>query len=315
MVLKIDSTKKVTRKLQGVEADSANWVTNVGNERAEIVISVLKASESTSSLKPMADGLVNRFAAAKVEPPQILYTDKDYSGSQDQSRFNSLFSSWPNKVVRLDIFYFMQHLAAGYKSESHPLYGMFTGGLDRCVFQWDANDLTLLNSAKREELRRAGVANPSDKAVKKALTKDEMARHCQSRTRGVAETSRLMEELMSSKSGATDALGVPLFREDKLFIVPNSSSGVSKICNSMETQKWKFEEERKAAAKAEGLPTPPKKRMVYTCKKCQRPQTKETSNSKFFGQTYCPNEPGQIPKEEWLGKKAAERKANKASTG
>ena len=33
--LQIDSTKKVTKKLQNVKADSAKWVTNVGNERDE----------------------------------------------------------------------------------------------------------------------------------------------------------------------------------------------------------------------------------------------------------------------------------------
>lgn len=53
-ILKIDSTKKITRKLQGVEAESANWVTNVGNEKGEVVISVLTGSESTASLKAMA---------------------------------------------------------------------------------------------------------------------------------------------------------------------------------------------------------------------------------------------------------------------
>ena len=114
-VLKIDSTKKVTRKLQGVEAESANWVTNVGNERGEIVISVLTASESTSSLKPMAEGLVKRYATAGEAAPLILYTDRDCCGCQDQSRFNALFSSWPNMVVRLDIFHFMRRLAAGCK--------------------------------------------------------------------------------------------------------------------------------------------------------------------------------------------------------
>ena len=143
-VLKIDSTKKVTRKLQGVEAESANWVTNVGNERGEIVISVLTASESTSSLKPMAEGLVKRYATAGEAAPLILYTDRDWCGCQDQSRFNALFSSWPNMVVRLDIFHFMRHLAAGCNSESHPLYSVLMGSLARCIFEWDGDDLALL---------------------------------------------------------------------------------------------------------------------------------------------------------------------------
>lgn len=219
-VLKIDSTKKVTRKLQGVDAGRGNWVTNVGNERGEIEISVLTASESTFSPKPMADGLEKRYAGAGVEAPQILYTDRDCCCSEEgQSKFKSLFSSWPNMVVRLDIFHIMRRLAAGCNSESHPLYGVFMGSLARCIFEWDADDLALLYSAKRGELEMAGVTNPSEEVITKAVTKEEMARHCRRWTRGVEETSRLIESLMTTMSTATDALGVPLFRDDMLTTV------------------------------------------------------------------------------------------------
>lgn len=40
-ILKIDSTKKVCRKLLGAAAKTANWATNVSNERGEVLISVL----------------------------------------------------------------------------------------------------------------------------------------------------------------------------------------------------------------------------------------------------------------------------------
>ena len=50
-VLKIDSTKKVCKKLQRLAADTANWDTNVRNERGKVVISVLTESESTDSLQ------------------------------------------------------------------------------------------------------------------------------------------------------------------------------------------------------------------------------------------------------------------------
>ena len=137
-ILKIDSPKKITRKLQGIEAETANWVTNVGNEKGEIFISVLMASESTAPLKAMADGLVKRYAEPGVEPAQVLYTDRDCCGYQEgQSRFHSLFSSWSNLEVRLDIFHLMRRLAAGCNGESHPLYGVFMVGLARCILQWE----------------------------------------------------------------------------------------------------------------------------------------------------------------------------------
>ena len=61
-VLKIDSTKKVCKKLQGTAAGSASWCTNVGNERGEVLISVLTESEGLEGLRPMATGLIKRFA-------------------------------------------------------------------------------------------------------------------------------------------------------------------------------------------------------------------------------------------------------------
>ena len=60
-ILKIDSTKKVCKKLQGAAAGTAIWVTNVGNEREEILMSVVTDSEGLLALKPMADGLMKRF--------------------------------------------------------------------------------------------------------------------------------------------------------------------------------------------------------------------------------------------------------------
>ena len=37
-ILKVDSTKKVCKKLQGTAANTASWATNVGNERGEVLI-------------------------------------------------------------------------------------------------------------------------------------------------------------------------------------------------------------------------------------------------------------------------------------
>lgn len=72
----------------------------------------------------------------------------------------------------LDIFHFMQRLGAGRTSESRPLDGVFMESLARCIFEWYVDDLALLYRAKR------GEANLSEEAVRKAVTKEEMARHC-----------------------------------------------------------------------------------------------------------------------------------------
>ena len=59
-ILKIDSIKKVCKKLAGAAARIATWVTNVGNERGEVLISVVTDSEGLLALKPMADSLMRR---------------------------------------------------------------------------------------------------------------------------------------------------------------------------------------------------------------------------------------------------------------
>ena len=59
-ILKIDSTKKICKKLLGAAAKTANWATNVGNERGEVVISILTESESMDGLFKMANGLMDR---------------------------------------------------------------------------------------------------------------------------------------------------------------------------------------------------------------------------------------------------------------
>ncbi|KAF6715537.1 hypothetical protein FQA47_016411 [Oryzias melastigma] len=44
-ILKMDSTKKVARKLAGRSFGTATWATNVGNEHGQVIMSVLTASE------------------------------------------------------------------------------------------------------------------------------------------------------------------------------------------------------------------------------------------------------------------------------
>ena len=74
-ILKIDSTKKVVRKLQGRAAGSASWATNIGNKKGEIEMTVLTDAESFSALRRMAEGLMCRYKTAGQPAPKVLYTD------------------------------------------------------------------------------------------------------------------------------------------------------------------------------------------------------------------------------------------------
>ena len=88
-VLKIDSTKKVCKKLQGAAANTASWATNVSNERGEVLISILTESEGEEALRPMVMGLMHRYQRAAVDPPTLLYTDKDCCSQIGPSKYQA----------------------------------------------------------------------------------------------------------------------------------------------------------------------------------------------------------------------------------
>jgi len=116
--------------------------------------------------------------------------------------------------VRLDIWHFMRQMNRGCYGESHPLFGIFQARLSNCIFEWDEGDYELLISAKKSVLVREGIPNPSTRTITKSITRNELARHCRRRTRGVQETTRLVEELLLSLALATDSIGVPLLKEE-----------------------------------------------------------------------------------------------------
>ncbi len=62
----ITTAVPVSVKLQGAAANTAAWCTNVGNEKDELVVSVLIASESWESLQKLADGLIKRYSRTSV---------------------------------------------------------------------------------------------------------------------------------------------------------------------------------------------------------------------------------------------------------
>ena len=107
---------------------------------------------------------------------QKYYIQTDCCNLSGPTRYNVLFGDWPQLQVRLDIWHYMRRLAMGCTTESHPLYGTFMSRLSGCIFEWDKDDLELLLKAKKEELKAMGVPNPSEAAVAKAVSKDELAR-------------------------------------------------------------------------------------------------------------------------------------------
>ncbi|CAL8311585.1 unnamed protein product [Lota lota] len=185
-ILKMDSTKKMTKKLEGRAARTAAWVTNVGNEHGQVLMSVLADSEG-DGLTAMTAGLVPR---GRKGPS---------SGAAA-----SMFGEWDQLMVRLDVWHLMRRFARGVTTDSHQLYGVFMARLSFAIFEWDRSDVECLTEARQaEEGMEARIS----------LTAKELARHC---TRGAEETERLVQEVLDSFAGLTDTMGVPLIDEARM---------------------------------------------------------------------------------------------------
>ncbi|KAJ7985054.1 hypothetical protein DPEC_G00361160 [Dallia pectoralis] len=217
-ILKMDSTKKVTKKLAGAAHGTAAWATNVGNEYGQVLITVLTDSEGEGLLN-MTTGLQNRYSQAGVAAPKLLYVDRDCCTLMGKGRAAAMFSQWEDLYVRLDIWHFIRRFAGGVTSESHPLYSLFLQRLSSCIFVWCAEDAERLREAKRGELAARHITGLCDSEINKRITSKEMALHCRRQTRGAEDTERLIGELLECLINATDTMGIPLLDRDRMKVI------------------------------------------------------------------------------------------------
>ncbi|CAK6982380.1 hypothetical protein KUCAC02_027906, partial [Scomber scombrus] len=82
-IIKMDSTK-----MASAASDTAAWVTNVGNEHGQVLMSVLTCSEGLSR---MVAGLMRRYRLAGVPPPEVIYVDRDCCKRDGLSTTAALF--------------------------------------------------------------------------------------------------------------------------------------------------------------------------------------------------------------------------------
>ncbi|XP_019747785.1 uncharacterized protein LOC109529068 [Hippocampus comes] len=204
-ILKMDSTKKLTKKLAGESAGTAAWVTNVGNEYGQVLMSVLTAAEG-EGLSAMAEGLVRRYKDAGKPPPEVLYVDRDCCSVTGKSKIHDTFGQWDRLVVRLDVWHLMRRIARGVNTDAHLLYGPFMARLASAIFEWDERDLERLKRAKQ-------AAQDGGRVVLKAK---ELERHCRRRTRGAEETERLVQEVLDHFWEAKDTMGNPLIHQERM---------------------------------------------------------------------------------------------------
>ncbi|KAK2170216.1 hypothetical protein NP493_1158g00062 [Ridgeia piscesae] len=78
-------------------------------------------------------------------------------------------------------------------------------------------------------LQDAGIASPSESAIRKAITRDELALHCRRRTRGSEATVTAIETLLLALADATDTLGVPLLTDALYSVTGTLNKGVVQL--------------------------------------------------------------------------------------
>lgn len=133
--------------MAGHARHTAAWHTNVGNEHGQVLTSVVTAREG-GGLQAIA--FVKRYSEAGVQPPEVLYIDRDCCSAVPgrKGKASKMFASWPSLQVRLDMWHFMRRIASGVTTESPaicPIHGFIVIG----HFKWDRNDLEVLKAAKR----------------------------------------------------------------------------------------------------------------------------------------------------------------------
>ena len=118
-VLKIDSTKKLAKKLAGDVSRSAQWVTDVGNEYGQVLTCILMTADGTR-LQAMGHVLAWRFKEAHVDPPKVLYVNRDCCGPAA----GRLFPGWKNIQIRVHFWHLMRHFTRGVIAQSRAVLGV-----------------------------------------------------------------------------------------------------------------------------------------------------------------------------------------------
>ncbi|KAM6953866.1 uncharacterized protein PEZ65_018128 [Lycodopsis pacificus] len=231
--LRSDHTRKVARKVTFSSGTMSSYA--VMNENWMILSWVMVQSETAKSLKPMYEGLAQRYSTACIEKAQYQWVDRDccaafkvaesFAGEQlnwDSWRTTdaivagatsgnllntcvsrSHFSA--NITIKLDLFHCMRRFLRECVSEHHALYSSFAQFLSAAFSVVDQEDLQRLKDA----YAFCGIqpANP---------TKTHIREHCRIRIPKPEELIKRVEGVFQQFHLAGDPNGAPLFKPSML---------------------------------------------------------------------------------------------------
>jgi hypothetical protein len=201
-ILKMDSTKKIIKKLAGHAKGSALWVTSVSNHLGQVLNMVMTPSESEHTLQSMTQGLVKRFEARQVPPPRVLYVDRSCCDQKNGSNvYKRLFAGWDGLEVRMDIWHLLKRFEKACVSSKHLLYARFMPLLSEAFFQWDAEDYQRVLST---------LPQGTTSVPRKLLLK-----HCKRNVRSPEEIELYVGALLDGLRDVTDLRGQKLIDDRK----------------------------------------------------------------------------------------------------
>ncbi|XP_078799714.1 uncharacterized protein LOC144990382 isoform X2 [Oryzias latipes] len=210
-----DGIFQVVKKLSREAHGSAEWFTSVGNEHSQIVTFVLTCEESTDKLRPMCQGLMERFEQANQLAPKILYIDRGCCRAQGHTAVETLFQPWVDRgmVVRLDIFHWIHRFEAAIRTDSHSKCAAFKSALAGAVLAYNKGDLDLLIKAVRAK-GEALKSLSDDCVIQQHIFREQLKHHVRRVTLGPQETFQLIQGAIEELKGPAglDESGVSLFK-------------------------------------------------------------------------------------------------------
>ncbi|KAL2098418.1 hypothetical protein ACEWY4_007625 [Coilia grayii] len=181
-------------------------------------MSVMTCEESLEKLKPMADGLVERYRRAGEPAPELMYVDRGCCRQLGVSSVEQMFGEWTNAgmLVRLDIFHWIHRFNRANRTDHHPKYQVFKSALSAAVFAYNKDDVARLLRAIRagHPTRYEGLTD--SELIETRVTKYELTHYVRRVTVGAQETYARVQRAIDILKGPAgmDENQIHLFKSD-----------------------------------------------------------------------------------------------------
>ncbi|CAL8333455.1 unnamed protein product [Merluccius merluccius] len=301
-LLKMDSTKKITKKLAGGAARTAAWVTNVGNEYGELIgVEYLFSQTGAVLQQELSD------PDAEEEEAGGEGSDEGFEEEEEE----------PEEIRLLE-----HHSALLQSSDLHP------PGTDKMEAEEEEEDVLGPDGRGRHSKRSKAmmrdtiaIAVPEPSAPQTAAEPlpaprtllqqpeqpDQPHQHrLPADASGLAATIRgplaleLFDLIASSSATASSSSATPQASSAEAGVTPSTATAAAAAPPQSRTTVWRHKlqegKERRARELGDLYLKPAKKVSHFNCRRCGQPKTRAFGHSRYKAETFC--SPGPKAKEE-----------------